>query len=121
LSRRCGDEEVLEACRQVLERHGEVSSLRMLHSLVLRRLSCSISKKRLLRLLALSGMAELRVLKRRGLSSGRCPVCGAELQEARGVDLYLRETRAGLKCGECGYRVSRAGMVPARYIFCLKR
>ncbi len=121
MSRRCGDGELLEACLRVLERHREVASLRMLRELVRGEVECSFSSRRLLRVLALSGRASIRVSMRRGRHGSACPLCGGELRPLRALDLYMRHTVAGFRCSECGYRALRADRVPARYSFSLRQ
>ncbi len=117
MRKRCGDEELAEACRRVLERHPEVSSLRLLKELVSREVECAFSAKRLLRIVATSGFAGIRVVRRRGMQGGRCPLCGSEMEARRAHDLYMREVKAGMRCAVCGYSVSRTDRVPARYSF----
>ncbi|NOZ59668.1 MAG: hypothetical protein GXO66_08885 [Euryarchaeota archaeon] len=116
---------VLRAARDVLKRHGEVTSLAELHSLVLERLRRQdpryrLSKARLLRLVALSPRVSVRVEKRRSSHTSRtCPLCGSELQDLYGVNLFGERVKLGRKCNKCGYRIERPDLEPRRYIFFL--
>ncbi len=116
---------ILSAAREVLKRHGEVSSLSEMHFLVLNRLKKEnpkyrLSKSRLLKLIALSHRIGVKVEKRRtDREPEHCPLCGGELKDLPGINLFGERIKLGKKCSGCGYRIERPNLEPRRYRFYL--
>jgi hypothetical protein len=114
---------VLRAAREVLKRRGEVDSLAEMHSLVLDRLrkesaEYRLSKARLLKVLALSPGVRIKVEKRKTKRNPRlCHLCGSEMDDLYGRDLFGNRVKLGKRCGRCGYRIERGNLEPRRYMF----
>lgn len=116
-------EAVVRAAKEAVKRSGgEVRSLAQLHALVLDRLKKAnpnyrLSKERLLKILALSPKVMIRVEKRKTKRIPRiCPLCGSEMEDLFGRDLFGNRVKLGKKCPDCGYSVERL-LEPRRYIF----
>ena len=108
----------------MLKKRGEVNSLAQMHSLVLERLrrenpEYRLSRARLLKILALSPKVRIKVEKRKARRSPRlCPLCGSEMEDLYGMNLFGRRVKLGKKCANCGYSVERR-LEPRRYVFYL--
>ena len=117
-----GSSTVVRAARDVLKRRGEVNSLAQMHALVAERLrrenpEYRISRARLLKILALSPKVRIRVEKRRARRIPElCPLCGSEMEDLQGRNLFGERVKLGKKCPTCGYSVERR-LEPRRYLF----
>jgi len=113
---------VVRAARDVLKKRGEINSLAQMHTLVLERLKREnpeyrLSRARLLKILALSPKVRIKVEKRKAKRNpALCPLCGSEMEDLYGVDLFGRRVKLGKRCVNCGYRVERR-LEPKRYVF----
>lgn len=120
------DEEIADAIRDVLKRHREVESQRLLHELVLQKLKeenqyCILTGNRVRKIAAKSKGVKILVEKRRSSKKAKnCYVCGGELEVIKARDLYGGECSAGKKCKNCGFKIDKENLMPKRYIF-LKR
>ncbi len=117
------DDEVGSAIRSTLEDYKEIGSQKLLHSLVLEKLKrenqfYKLSPERVKRIAA--SMPDVRVFIEKRKSpreAKKCYICGHPLERIKVKDLFGNPTYIGKKCGECGFKIDKALLVPKRYLF----
>jgi len=122
------DDEIVDAIRRALARHGVVNSQRKLTELVRRELrsvdpDLTVAEDRV-RMIAISkGLAKISINARdtpARTSSSTCPVCSKRMKHIKNLTVYGGSVDLGYRCQRCGYWTGLKSRRPVRYIFTSK-
>ena len=122
------DEEIEDAIRRALTRHGVVSSQRKLTELVRKELKSldpdfTIAEDRVRMMAINKGLAKISINARdtpAKTSSSTCPVCSKHMKHIKNLTVYGGSVDLGYRCSRCGYWTGLKSRRPTRYIFSSK-
>lgn len=120
---------VEEIIKNILLKRGVVVTLSELHFLVNKELkkksvSYSISSNKLKKFVLNLTFVEVKTKRRRGKVGfilKKCPVCGGEIKEVMGKNVFGEKTHSGYKCKNCNYYTDLLAIIPREYIFVFKK
>jgi hypothetical protein len=122
------DDEIADAIRRALARHGVVNSQRKLTELVRKELKSvdpdfTIAEDRVRMMAIEKGLAKVSINARdtpEKTSSSICPVCSRRMKRIRNLTVYGGSVDIGYRCQRCGYWTGLKSRRPIRYIFSAK-
>lgn len=122
------DEEVADAIRRAVARHGVVNSQRKLTELVRKELKTldpdfTIAEERVRMMAINKGLVKISINARdtpAKTSSSTCPVCSKRMKHIKNLTVYGGSVDLGYRCPRCGYWTGLKSRRPTRYIFSSK-